>query len=256
MSIINTLKRNLINIPGWRTNRKIVVIESDDWGSIRMPSKQVYDNLLKAGVRVDKCPYNRFDSLASEDDLTALFDVLVKFKDKNGNHPIITANSVVANPDFELIQKSNYKEYHYELFTKTLKRYPNHKFSFELWKKGISEKLFFPQFHGREHVNISRWINALQANSEETMFAFKEGIFGLSTTIVKEKRKSYQAALDFDNSLEFIKQKGVIASGLDLFEESFGYKSKSFIAPNYVWHPEIEKELAKQGVEFIQSSVR
>jgi len=33
--------RNVANIPGWRTDRKIVVIESDDWGAIRMPSKEV-----------------------------------------------------------------------------------------------------------------------------------------------------------------------------------------------------------------------
>jgi hypothetical protein len=42
MSIV----RNLANLPGWCTNRKIVVIESDDWGSIRMPSLTIFENLL------------------------------------------------------------------------------------------------------------------------------------------------------------------------------------------------------------------
>lgn len=36
------ITHNLLNIPGWRTNRKVVVIESDAWGSIRMHSKEVY----------------------------------------------------------------------------------------------------------------------------------------------------------------------------------------------------------------------
>ena len=40
--IIRNIFHNLLSIPGWRTNRHIVVIESDDWGSIRMPSKEVY----------------------------------------------------------------------------------------------------------------------------------------------------------------------------------------------------------------------
>ncbi len=31
MNIMDQLKNNLINIPGWRTNRKIVIINSDDW---------------------------------------------------------------------------------------------------------------------------------------------------------------------------------------------------------------------------------
>lgn len=37
----DTAKRHFLNLPGWHTRRKIVVIESDDWGSIRMPSKEV-----------------------------------------------------------------------------------------------------------------------------------------------------------------------------------------------------------------------
>ena len=42
MNLKQTITHNLLNIPGCRTNRHIVVIESDDWGSIRMPSKEVY----------------------------------------------------------------------------------------------------------------------------------------------------------------------------------------------------------------------
>jgi hypothetical protein len=68
-----------------KQTRKIIVIESDDWGSIRMPSKEVYRSLLKKGLRVDQCPYNRYDSLASEDDLTGLFNVLMKYKDKTSS---------------------------------------------------------------------------------------------------------------------------------------------------------------------------
>ncbi len=121
--IINRLKKialsYYLNLGGWKTDRKIVVIESDDWGSIRMPSKDTYYSLLKLGIPVNKCHYNRFDSLATEEDLTALFDVLTRHKDHKGNYPVFTANCVVANPDFEKIKASDFKEYHYELLTET-----------------------------------------------------------------------------------------------------------------------------------------
>jgi len=39
------LHRYIANIPGWRTNRKIIVIESDDWGSIRT-LLNVFENFL------------------------------------------------------------------------------------------------------------------------------------------------------------------------------------------------------------------
>ena len=63
-------RKYLKNLPGKRLGRKIVVIESDDWGGIRMPSKKVFDSLLSQGVRVDKCHFNRFDSLENENDLS------------------------------------------------------------------------------------------------------------------------------------------------------------------------------------------
>ena len=64
--------RNIINTFGYKTNRKIVVFESDDWGSFRMPSKFDYSNLLKKGIDVDKSYlYDTLDSLEKKGDLEA-----------------------------------------------------------------------------------------------------------------------------------------------------------------------------------------
>src|SRR5690606_9193586 len=106
LSIRQRITRNLLNIPGWRTCRKIVVIESDDWGSIRMPSKEAYNTFLADGIRVDQNPYSRYDSLATPQDLEALFETLQSVKDKNENPAVLTANTIVANPNFEKIKES------------------------------------------------------------------------------------------------------------------------------------------------------
>ncbi|MDO9254583.1 MAG: hypothetical protein Q7U54_03650 [Bacteroidales bacterium] len=248
------ITQNIHNFQGWNTKRKIVVIESDDWGTIRMPSKETYNTLLKSGMRVDKCVYNRYDSLASEEDLSALFEVLMHFKDINGKSPVITANTIVANPDFNKIKASGFKEYHYELFPETLKRYPDHSNSFLLWKQGLQEDIFVPQFHGREHVNIHRWMSALQSNLPETRLAFELELFGISTHITTEKRRSYMAALDFDSLSELESQKMILTDGLNQFEKIFGYYSSSFIATNHVWNSAIETELFQAGIRFIQGS--
>ena len=159
------IRKNLVNIPGWRSNRKIVVIESDDWGSIRMPSRKIYELLLKKGIPVDINYFTKKDNLESDDDLEALFCILRSFKDKNGNHPVITANAVVANPDFEKIIASDLKKYHYELITETYKSYPNHSNVLDIWhNQGIKEKLFWPQFHGREHLNVAKWMKAINSD--------------------------------------------------------------------------------------------
>lgn len=252
MNIKQTLTHTLLNLPGWHTHRKIVVIESDDWGSIRMPSREVYEKMLNSGIRVDNDPYNKFDSLASEQDLEALFDVLKKFKDKNDNHPVITANTVVANPDFNLIRQSDFEEYFYEPFTETFKKYPAHQNSFKLWKQGISEHIFKPQFHGREHVNIPFWLRELKSGNKEYKLAFENCFWGLGPIILGKVGHNIQASFDATNTLEIEKQKEIISDGLRLFEDIFRYKSNSFIANNFIWSPELNQSLNNGGVRTLQ----
>lgn len=46
------IRKNIINIPGWNTKRKIVVFESNDWGSIRMSSIDVYNHFCHTEFRL------------------------------------------------------------------------------------------------------------------------------------------------------------------------------------------------------------
>lgn len=253
LSYKELLIQNLINLPGWHTNRKIVVFESDDWGTIRMPSLNVYNSLLTAGIRVDNLAYNKYDSLASEEDLTSLIETLTGIKDNYGNYPVFTLNTVVGNPDFEKIYNSKFKEYFFEPFTETLKRYPKHNNSFKFWEQGIKAGVFKPQFHGREHLNVNRWLRALQANNKDVRMAFNLGIFDLSIE-QKITENSFMDALNFETKEEIAILKQSLSEGLDLFYSLFGYKSQSFVAPSYIWPCEIEGTLHEKGVRFIQST--
>lgn len=249
------LKKSVIshlqNLPGWRTNRKIVVIESDDWGSIRMPSRDVYENLRKEGFKVDQDPFMKYDSLASESDLINLFEVLTSIKDANGNHPKITANTIMANPDFKKIRASDFSAYYFEPFTKTLSRYPEHAGSFNLWKKGMDLGIFHPQFHGREHINTGRWLKALQRGDKNVQRAFDLEMISISSE-PSQMRFGYMEALDYFSPEEKAEKQAVIKEGLELFCQTFGYSSRSFIASCYVWDKEIEQMLYKNGVQYIQ----
>lgn len=249
---IKSFLRQLSNFPGWCTNRKIVVIESDDWGSIRMPSKKVFNQLLKAGIRVDNCHYCKYDSLESEDDLTLLFETLNTVKDKNHQPAIITANSVVANPDFEKIKKSNFTNYSYKKTTASYSDFNGCENSLEIIIQGQTSGNVSIQSHGREHVNIKRWMHYLKENFKETRLAFDLGVYGLSTTITSEKRKSFLPAFDFETEDEEKNGNIIAKDGLKIFKEIYGFSSKSFIAPNYIWGKSLEKTLNICGVKYIQ----
>lgn len=249
------LVKNLSNIPGWRSKRKIIVFESDDWGSIRMPSRESFDYLAEKGLDLiegDSLRYNKYDTLANADDLTALYEVLSKFKDTTGHNAVFTAIALVANPDFERIAHSGFQEYHFEPFTATLKRYYGGDSVFKQWQAGIRNRLFMPQFHGREHLNVSVWMGALQQNDWETQMAFKQGLWGYNNH--HPLNISYQAAFDLNNPDEISGQIEIIRIGTKLFEELFGYKATYFVPPNGPINNNLEKVAKDSGIEFISTA--
>lgn len=254
MSIVTNIKSHLPNILGWRTNRKIVVFESDDWGMTRMPSKKDYDYFKSIGFRVQDCSYNKNDNIESNDDLEFLFDVLADFKDLNGAPAVFTFNNVVANPDFEKIKEDNFEKYHYEVFTKTLERYNNRNRVIDLYNEGMSKKVMKPQFHAREHVNVNRWMQDLKAGNKTLRLAFERNLYSIHKEGVSSGRREYLDAfgLGYDKSLELESIESILEDGLDIFHTLWGFPSKSFIAPCYIWPPEIEDVLKKKGVKYIQ----
>ena len=240
---------------GFRTNRHIVVIESDDWGSIRMPSLEVLHELQEKNVKFfTEIGYDKCDSLASNEDLEILMDVLSSVKDKNRNPAKITLNSVVANPDFKKIKECDFTEYHYELFTDTLKRYPSHDKAFSLWEEGQSKNIFKPQFHGREHLNVQMWMNLLQNKSQSVLNAFDKEVFSMILDAKEDRRLHVLAAYNVINKSEYSFVKTSIEEGLSLFEQIFGFKSKSMIAPCYTWDNIVEDIASENGVQYIQGS--
>jgi hypothetical protein len=244
------LNNVIYNFKGYRLSDKIVVIESDDWGSIRVASNDSFKKLLNKGFSVDKSPYDLFDGLESNTDLEFLFDVLCNIRGGDNKPPIITANNIVANPDFQRIKESDFNNYFHEPFTETLKSYPNRDKVIKLYNQGINDGLVMPQFHGREHVNIKRWLNILKDNSNDDKNYFENSIFSINKndSIINQ----YLAAFDFDNNDFLVDQNKIIVDGLNLFENIWGFKSKSFIAPCYTWHPSIEKILFENEVISIQ----
>jgi hypothetical protein len=244
----NDIVRNLSNVIGWRTPRKIVVIESDDWGSIRMPSLAVLNRLIQKGLPLeygDAMRYNQNDTLATEQDL-------IQNKDCNGHPAVFTAISLVANPDFEKIRRHNFEEYFYEPFTETLLRYYGNTNAFFLWKQGIADGIFIPQFHGREHLNVAVWMNALQANDEATHLAFNEGCWGFSNK--HSYGVKYQAAFDLSDSSELFQHQQIIKEGLSLFEKLFQYRASFFVPPNGPFNNCLTKVASENGIRFMSGA--
>jgi hypothetical protein len=254
MEFLSAVNKNISNVPGWRTNERLIVFESDDWGSIRMPSKEVFENLAKSGIDLfsdEGNRFNKYDSLATGQDLASLFGVLEAVKDKTNRSAVFTPFVLVANPDFSKIRESNFAEFHYEPFTQTLLRYPGCEKSFDHWKDGISQRLFVPQFHGREHLNVRLWLKALQKGNKKVLAAFENKMWGISTAGDPGVGTELQAAFDVLDEEDLLYQGSVISSGLKLFRELFGYNSLCFVPPNGPFNSDLEAVCHREGIRYI-----
>lgn len=255
--MMTSVTKNLRNLPGWNTNRKIVIIESDDWGSIRMPSRAVYEKLLKAGLALnagDGKRYSLYDSLESSDDLEFLFQTLCSYQDIRGSSPIFTIVGVVANPDFEKIRNNGFQDYFYEPFTETCKKYKGSENTFKLYNEGIKSKIFIPQFHGREHLNVPVWMNALKSNNTETHLAFNEGMWAFVPKDNLWEGLEYEAAFQLSEMSELEVHKEILKEGLDLFEKLFGYKAEYFVPPNGHINNKLNSVCFDSGIKFRSSA--
>lgn len=251
MDIKNNIKNNLYNISGWKTDRKIVVIESDDWGSIRMKSKEDFEILSKK-IKIGTNAYNRFDALETEADIQELYNCLLSLKDINGNHPKITPNFIVSNPDFSKIREGNFLDYFYEDFVQSYSTYYNSSNTLNLINQGIKNGIFFPQFHGREHLQVEYWMRDLKANKHETITGFEHSFFGFGKNEIDTH--GYLSAFNAvtKEELEIVKIR--ILEGLKIFEKKFDYKSESIIAPQNTMHQSLFPFVKQYGVNVIQGA--
>ncbi len=252
MNLKNLIKQNIGSIPGSRTKKKLVVIESDDWGSQRIPNLLVRDKLMSQNLISDNNRFNLVDSLEKYSDLDALYDMIQKHRDLNGNTPIITANFLTDNPDFDKIQESNFSQYYSESITATYQKHDPLNHTFNMILEGTDAGFLKPQFHGKEHLNVFQWMKLLQNPSSVTRKSFEFGVYCLDDYLTNHKRKNLMAAFDFDTDDEKDNGENIFVKGIENFEQLFQFKSLSFIAPCYVWHHSLENIADNYGIKLIQ----
>lgn len=222
-----------------------------------MPSKRIFGIMEKAWIDFtadEGYRFNKFDSLETSEDLGDLFEVLHSVRDSSNRPAVMTPLALVANPDFVKIRNSGFLEYHYESFQETLLKYPGCENSFNLWKEGIRNRLFVPQFHGREHLNVNVWLRALRDADKSVTIAFDNQMWGISTASNSKIGIELQAAFDFLNPADLEYHKNVISTGLNLFEQLFGYRASYFVPPNGPFSSSLEKLCAMEGISYLIAS--
>lgn len=248
-----TLKRKLIsnlrNIQsGTKVKDRIVVFDSDDWGSNRIASKEDLDALIKSGLlSSDPCVYDRCDTIARKDDLSSLFEVLSKYRDRDGNHAVVSAFFNPVNPDFQKIKESGYQEYYYETFLDTLEKTGEKEEVYNLWKQGIENKVIFPEYHGREHLTVPLWMKYLQKGDKRLLKAFEYHFCTINVAGVQDVASGFRPTLYFEDYEQKKWLEQSLSDGVDIMKQIFGFIPITFAPSNGVSHPDFDRILSANG---------
>lgn len=248
-----TIKKKIflhgVNLMGKNIKGKHIIFQSDDWGSERMPSRSVYNSLLKQNwIKIASCPYSKYDSLETSLDIERLTNLLDKHKDHKGNPVNFTLNFNVSNPDFDKISNSNFEDYFYKDISTSYQLKNSHNV-FKLIEKGTEEGFFDCQYHGKQHLNPKAYMDLLKDSKSSVRKAFDYDYYALSFQNNSDIKIPYLATYYPFEGYDRIKD---CIDGVTIFEKAFKKRPSSFIAPVYIWNKEIEDEILKNGIKGIQ----
>lgn len=227
----------------WRGIRAIV-IQSDDWGYCGgTPNRYVFDKLYPILER-------RYDrkhivssktTLESPGNMESVFEILEKYKDTEGRHPVFQAAYVVCNPDYQQIRNNQFQNY----VDIPLPQVPL------VWERGniiskaldgIRRGVWRPIYHGISHFNTTRWMKRLSEDNDVKEVAM-HGCF-----LWSEGKADYEFG-DIDNLKEFPRR---LARGMNIFKRIFGYLPDTAVMPGYVWPLKIEPYLASSAITILE----
>jgi len=232
---------------------KVLIFQSDDWGSQRMPDLKTFNKLIGlSDINIDACPYNRLDSLENDDDLDNLFNLLIKYKDQENHFPCFTFNMNLFNPNISKIKENSFRSY-YEFNLEESYRFYDRGEVLSKIKKANEHGLVDVQYHGKQHLNVNEYMRLLNDN-DVVRNAAEHGFFALSFENSVKIKTPYLATYhpmfkDQNNELDF-------KEGFDYFNCIFNKKPTSFVAPVYAFDKSLEDYAVSIGIKSFQGLLK
>ena len=244
----------LKNLPGWRTRRKLVVFNVDDYGNIRLASRAAGEWLAQAGVALTG-RFDRLDTLETRADLEALLEVLDSVRDSTGRGAVFTPYALSANPDFAAL-RAHPDTWQAEALPETFARLSAenpqaYDGAWALWQEGIDRGLLQPEFHGREHLNLRLLMRKLARRDADVMANLQADSMAGLTDDPDLPGVGFTHAFGLADRSDLAQHREIIADGVVRFARIFGRSPTCFTPPAQRLHPELQGFVAEQGIRAI-----
>ena len=216
-SVLLYYRRDLLAI--WREpvlRHPVMIIESDDWGA----------GPVEAQVAA----------------LNHLVDVLTRYRDLAGRHPVMTLALVLAVPDGPAIRRDG--QYHRCLLDATVFAPVR-----QAIERGRAAGVFALQLHGLEHY----WPDSLMASTDPAVRAWLTGDLPGTTEKLPSHLQSrwVDASVLPSRPLDRSMVEAAVKEEADLYQRLFGAPPRVAVPPTFVWTEDVERAWARAGVEFV-----
>lgn len=223
-----------------RIKEKIIIIESDDWGMERLICGETLDWMRRKFGEESFTRWS-YDSLETPEDLDLIFDLLERYESKFEKPPVITANFITHNVDYDSKESLKFKSIN-SGFNAGSDDVRN------LYLKGIDKGYIYPQLHGYSHYNVSELKNFFE--TEEGREAHERKFFTAKSTM-RKNLSSLQGEFSLNN-----KEASGFESAAAEFKKFFGFYSSTMIPPAFIFNEQYTSLLSGNGIRMVQSSNR
>ena len=258
MGVKQHLFNHLKNIGGWRTDRKLVVLSVDDYGNLRIRNRNAVESLRKEGLAVNQ-RFDCLDNLENAKDLSSLFEVLRSVRDRNGRPAVFTPYALPCNIDFEGMAANGYSEYVYEqlpvTYAKLTREDAEYEGAWDLWKNGIELGILAPQFHGREHFNLAIFNDLLAKGNKDLLTCLHNGSY-VTVPAHSNYGSGWTASFAYQAQAEIDAYPSIIESGIQAFNEVYGYLPVAFTPPAQHFPPQLDNRLRIWGFKAVDRAFR
>ncbi len=226
--------------------QKAVVLESDDWGlAAWSPDEQAHRVLT--GMPAFRTPAGRLygrSTLESAEDVRELAVVLLSIKGRDGLPPVLQANTIVGNPDYDALVPPNFP-----VATLPVVMHPEFPSRWQrpgLWqavRRAEGDGVWWAELHGLHHLPATAWLHALRRGADDARRAHANAT---PICAAVESSGEYDAA-----ESRQVRSADLIAA-IAGFRQLFGRAPSSFCPPDYRFDDWLEDEAERLGLTTLQ----
>lgn len=225
---------------------KAVVLESDDWGlAAWSPDEQAHRVLT--GTPAFRTPAGRLygrSTLESAEDVRQLAAVLLEVKGRDGLPPVLQANTIVGNPDYDALEPPTFAVQSLPVVMHPL--LPSRWQRPGLWeavRRAEAEGVWWAELHGLHHLPAAAWLHALRRGMDDARSAHAQ-----SSPICL----AVQGSGEYDAGESREVRAADLAAALEAFKRLFGRVPTSFCPPDYRFDDWLEEEAERLGITTLQ----